>query len=151
MRLRLFDAVGLERSASPDHTPLVVLERGHPAEAVDDGLPLGPGAVADAAGGAHGPVAGEHDAARPEGGEDDAEPGGDGVEDVLRRPLAQGLGHLGEGAGELHVRAAALAEGEDGGAPGDEGRARLHVVDAEVRLAHVVYWGREGVLVSPGS
>lgn len=105
--------------AAKDHGPVLVPQAGHPAHLVDNLPPLGEGAGADADL-ADGPVAAEHDAGAAEGGEDDAEPGERGLEDVRRRRDLEGGGHLGEGARELHVRAGALAKGVDGRAPGVE-------------------------------
>lgn len=134
--------------APKDHGPLLIAQRAHVAHLLDNLLPLGPGLVhlvhvlvcvlVVKADGAHGPVAGKHDAAGAKGGEHDAQPGERGLEDVRRVLGAQGGGHFGEAAGELHVGAGAFAEGEDGGAPGGEGGVGGDVVDGEVGLAEVV-------------
>lgn len=128
--------VSLLGGSTEDHGPLLVAQGRHPAHALDDAVPAGPGVLG--VDGANRPIAAEHDAAGAESGQDNSKPAKSGLEDVIGGFIPEGIGHLRKATRQLHVGVGVLAKSVHGGTPGNESLVGGEVVDAEVGLAEVV-------------
>lgn len=134
--LVLLEVVSLLGRSTKDHGTLLVTEGRHPAHALNNAAPPGPGIVSS--GSAYRPVATKHDTARAKCSKGDAEPAKCSLENMAGVLLSQGIGHLRETARELHVDMRVFAKSVDGGAPGMKSWIGCDVDDAKVWFAEMV-------------